>query len=444
MSKTYFGTDGVRGAVGAPPITADFSLRLGWAIGKLFSRRGNGRILIGKDTRVSGYMLESALEAGLLSAGSDVGLMGPMPTSAVAYLTRTLGAAAGIMISASHNTYHDNGFKIFDQGGNKLEDALEADIEAQLQQQMIGTASDHLGKAVRINDVAGRYIEFCKATVPRGYRLQGLHVVVDCAHGATYHVAPGVFEELGARVTLTGTSPNGFNINDGCGSSHPAHLARQVVAQEADLGIAFDGDGDRVIMADHKGEVVDGDELLYLIASERQRRGILGGGVVGTVMSNMGLERGLQSLNIPFVRSQVGDRYVLELLRRKEWLVGGEPSGHILCLDLTTTGDGIIAALQALTLMVDSGKPLHELKKGMAKFPQAVVAVQLNGAASAEVLERAGKTLAQKKKTLGDGFRVLIRPSGTEPVMRVMVEGEDRQEVAGIAEDLGAAIERAV
>ena len=356
MSKNYFGTDGVRGTVGTPPITAEFCLRLGWAIGKLFARTGNDRILIGKDTRVSGYMLESALESGLLSAGTDVGLMGPMPTPAVAYLTRALRAAAGIMISASHNPYQDNGIKIFDRDGNKLDDGLEAEIEAQLGQEMVGAASDQLGKAARIEDVAGRYIEFCKATVPRGFRLQGLHVLLDCAHGATYHVAPGVFEELGARVTLTGASPNGFNINNGCGSSHPAHLAERVAASGADLGIAFDGDGDRVIMADHKGEVVDGDELLFLIASQRQRQGVLGGGVVGTVMSNMGLERGLQSLDIPFVRSPVGDRHVLEFLRRKKWLVGGESSGHILCLDITTTGDGIVAALQALTLMMSSGK----------------------------------------------------------------------------------------
>ena len=442
--KSYFGTDGVRGTVGRFPMTADFCLRLGWAIGKMFTRRGNGQILIGKDTRVSGYMLESALESGLLSAGADVGLTGPMPTPAVAYLTRTLRAAAGIVISASHNPYQDNGIKVFDGNGNKLDDALEGEIESQLNLEMTGAASDELGKAVRIDDVAGRYIEFCKATVPRGFRLQRLHILLDCAHGATYHVAPGVFEELGARITLIGASPNGFNINQNRGASHPEQLSSQVDAHDADLGIAFDGDGDRVIMVDHKGEIVDGDELLYLIASQRQRQGNLNGGVVGTVMSNMGLERGLQRLQIPFLRSKVGDRYVLELLRRKNWMLGGESSGHILCLDLTTTGDGIVAALQALTLMVDSGKTLHELKGGITKLPQVSINVDLNGASSSEVFGRAAQAWERKAKALGDRFRVLIRPSGTEPVVRVTVEGENRLEAAGVAEDFAGMVKRAM
>ena len=443
MSKTYFGTDGIRGTVGRSPMTAEFCLRLGWTIGKMFAHRGSGQVLIGKDTRVSGYMLESALESGLLSAGADVGLTGPMPTPAVAYLTRTLRAAAGIVISASHNPYGDNGIKIFDRNGNKLDDALEAEIEKQLALEMTGATSDDLGKAVRIGDVAGRYIEFCKGTVARGFRLQGLHIVLDCAHGATYHVAPGVFEELGARITVTGASPDGFNINRNRGSSHPARLAKKVAAVGADLGIAFDGDGDRVVMVDHEGEVVDGDEILYLIAVRRQRQGNLGG-VVGTVMSNAGLERGLRRLKIPFLRSKVGDRYVLELLRQKGWALGGESSGHILCLDLATTGDGIVAALQALTLMVESGKTLHELKSGISKLPQVSINVDLNGASSAEVFDRASLALKGKAQALGDRFRVLIRPSGTEPVLRVTVEGEDRLEVAGIAEDLAGTVRQAV
>ena len=444
MSKTYFGTDGIRGTVGRPPMTAEFCLQLGWTIGKLFARQGSGQVLIGKDTRVSCYMLESALEAGLLSAGADVGLTGPMPTPALAYLTRTLRAAAGIVISASHNPYRDNGIKIFDRNGNKLDDGREAEIEKQLAAEMTSAASDGLGKAVRIGDVAGRYIEFCKSTVPRGFRLQGLHIVLDCAHGATYHVAPGVFEELGTRITVIGASPDGFNINQDRGSSHPEQLAKQVVAVGADLGIAFDGDGDRVVMVDHKGEVVDGDELLYLIALQRQRQGNLGGGVVGTLMSNAGLERGLQALEIPFIRSDVGDRYVLELLRQKGWMLGGESSGHILCLDLTTTGDGIVAALQALTLMVESGKTLHKLKGGMRKLPQVSINVDLNGAPSAEVFSRASLALEGKAQALGNRFRVLVRPSGTEPVLRVTVEGEDRLEVAGVAEELAGTVQQAV
>ena len=444
MSRTYFGTDGIRGTVGQPPMTAEFCLQLGWTIGKMFAHQGSGQVLIGKDTRVSCYMLESALETGLLSAGADVGLTGPMPTPAVAYLTRTLRAAAGIVISASHNPYQDNGIKIFDRNGNKLDDEREAEIEKQLAAEKTSAASDDLGKAVRIGDVAGRYIEFCKSTVPRGFRLQGLHIVLDCAHGATYHVAPGVFEELGARITVIGASPDGFNINRNRGSSHPEQLAKRVAAIGADLGIAFDGDGDRVVMVDHKGELVDGDELLYLIAVQRQRQGSLGGGVVGTHMSNAGLERSLQALKIPFVRSDVGDRYVLELLRQKGWMLGGESSGHILCLDLTTTGDGIVAALQALTLMVESGKKLHELKAGMRKLPQVSINVDLNGASSAEVFNRASLALQGKAQALGNRFRVLVRPSGTEPVLRVTVEGEDRLEVAGVAEELAGTVQQAV
>lgn len=439
-----FGTDGIRGAVGRFPITPEFCLRLGWAVGKVFARQGSSHILIGKDTRISGYMLESVLESGLVSAGADVSLMGPMPTPAVAYLTRTLRADAGIVVSASHNPYGDNGIKFFDGDGNKLGDGVEAEIEGQLGVEMVCAPSDRLGRASRIEDAAGRYIEFCKATAGRGFRLHGLRIVLDCAHGATYHVAPGVFEELGAEITVVGASPNGFNINAGRGSSHPQHLVGKVRESGADLGIAFDGDGDRVVMVDAKGEVVDGDELLYLIASHRQRQGVLQGGVVGTVMSNRGLERALARLGIPFARSAVGDRYVLKLLRRKGWSLGGESSGHLLCLDLTTTGDGIVSALQALVLMVEAGKALHDLKQGMTKLPQAIVNVAVDGAPTASVCERAAPTLRQRERALGDDYRVLIRPSGTEPVVRVMVEGDDSEDVAAIAEEFAVVIEKAV
>ena len=444
MSKKHFGTDGIRGAVGRFPITPEFCLRLGWAVGKVFARQGSSHILIGKDTRISGYMLESVLESGLVSAGADVSLMGPMPTPAVAYLTRTLRADAGIVVSASHNPYGDNGIKFFDGNGNKLDDGVEAEIERQLDVEMVCAPSDRLGRASRIDDAAGRYIEFCKATVGRGFRLHGLSIVLDCAHGATYHVAPGVFEELGADITVVGASPNGFNINARRGSSHPQHLAEKVRELGADLGIGFDGDGDRVIMVDAKGELVDGDELLYLIAKHRHRQGALRGGVVGTVMSNRGLERALRRLDVPFARSPVGDRYVLELLRDKGWGLGGEPSGHILCLDLTTTGDGIVSALQALVMMVETGDALHELKQGMAKLPQAIINVAVDGAPTASVCERAAPALRRTQKALGDEYRVLIRPSGTEPVVRVMVEGEDSVDVATVAEEFARVIEQAI
>ncbi len=444
MSREYFGTDGIRGTVGDRLITAEFCLRLGWAVGTVFSRQGRGHVLIGKDTRISGYMLESALESGLVSAGADVGLMGPTPTPAVAYLTRTLGADAGIVISASHNACNDNGIKFFDGEGNKLSDGREAEIEQQLATKMTCATSDGLGKATRVRDVAGRYIEFCKATVHRGCRLNGLHLVIDCAHGATYHVAPGVFVELGAEVSLIGTSPNGFNINQNCGSSHPQRLVERVLAVGADIGIALDGDGDRVVMVDHKGEIIDGDEILYLIAQHRQKKGNLGQGVAGTEMSNTGLERGLHRLGIPFSRSQVGDRHVRELLCEQGWRLGGEPSGHILCLDLSTTGDGIVAALQVLMLVTDSGKTLHELKQDMTKLPQAMVDVDVGTTVSKEAFSRASPVLARKKKALDGRFRVLIRPSGTEPLVRVMVEGEDQAEVGAVAEDFAMAVRQAV
>jgi len=442
MSKKYFGTDGIRGRVGQTPITPEFCLRLGWAVGKVFASKGECHILIGKDTRISGYMLESVLESGLASAGANVSLLTVMPTPAIAYLTRTLRADAGIVISASHNPYYDNGIKFFDANGNKLADAIELEIEAQLEGDMACVDSDRLGKADRVQDAPGRYIEFCKATVSREFRFHGLKVVLDCANGATYHVAPRVFEELGADITVVGAKPDGTNINAGCGSTSPEMLADQVRELGADVGVAFDGDGDRVVMVDAHGTIVDGDELLYIIARHRALAGTLQGGVVGTVMSNFGLERALQDLDIPFERAAVGDRYVLELLRKRGWFVGGEASGHILCLDLTTTGDAIVAALQALTPMVEQGVGLRELTQGMSKLPQVMVNV-----AAAEPFALAGKesvraAIKDKSRLLDGRGRVLVRASGTEPVIRVMVEGEDHSEVSAIAEDLAAAVLR--
>lgn len=440
MGRQYFGTDGIRGRVGEYPITPEFCLRLGWAVGKVFSRQRGSHVLIGKDTRISGYMLESVMESGLVSAGANVSLLGPMPTPAVAYLTRTLRADAGIVISASHNPYYDNGIKFFDEGGNKLADDVELEIEAQLGRTMACVESDALGKAARIDDAAGRYIEFCKASVNRGFRLRGLRVVLDCAHGATYHVAPGVFEELGAEIYVIGNEPNGTNINDACGSTHPEELVAKVLEHRADVGIAFDGDGDRVVMVDAKGEVVDGDELLYLIACHRARQGLLAGGVVGTVMSNFGLERALAIEGIPFCRAKVGDRYVLEQMKENGWQLGGESSGHLVCLDLTTTGDAIVAALQAMVPMVEREMSLNELKRGMTKLPQTMINVRASDPA-----ERARRAVVQNaveamgERLAGRG-RVLLRPSGTEPVIRVMVEGDDAGEVGVLAEELAAVV----
>lgn len=440
MRRKYFGTDGIRGRVGHDPITPEFCLRLGWAVGKVFARQGESHVLIGKDTRISGYMLESVLESGLVSAGANVSLLGPMPTPAVAYLTRTLRADAGIVISASHNLYFDNGIKFFDHHGNKLPDAVELEIEAQLEGEMACVDSDRLGKATRIADAAGRYIEFCKATVNRGFRLRGLKVVVDCAHGATYHVAPGVFEELGADIHLLGTSPNGRNINDGCGSTAPGALVEKVRELDADVGIAFDGDGDRVLMVDATGAIVDGDELLLIIAEHRARQGTLGGGVVGTVMSNFGLERAFAGLGIAFCRAQVGDRYVLEMMRERGWQLGGETSGHLLCLDLTTTGDAIVAALQVLQSMVEQQRPLAELKQGMVKLPQTMINVTVADPRDRVSCPGVARAVSAMDRHLEGRGRVLIRPSGTEPVVRVMVEGEDPAEVRTIAEELAEVV----
>lgn len=436
VNKRYFGTDGIRGRVGVAPITPDFLLHLGWAAGRVFAANGRRRILIGKDTRISGYMLESVLEAGLSSAGVDVRLLGPMPTPGVAYLTRTLRADAGIVISASHNAYYDNGIKIFDAQGNKLADETELAIEAELDKPITCVDSEQIGKAKRVEDARGRYIEFCKATVDREFRLGGLHVVLDCAHGATYDVAPGVFSELGARVTVIGAEPDGVNINADCGTTRPEALQRAVRESGADLGIAFDGDGDRVLMVDDRGAVVDGDELLYIITRHRLATGRLNGGVVGTVMTNFGLERAFEALGVPFHRAKVGDRYVLEDLKHRGWRVGGETSGHIVCLDLNTTGDGIVSALQVLVPLVEAGKPLSELKRGMNKLPQTIVNVESDAPDRLVCAARVADAVCRAESLLADRGRVLLRPSGTEPLVRVMVEGEDRVEVERLAGDL--------
>ena len=441
MSRKYFGTDGIRGRVGQYPITPEFCLRLGWAVGTVFAGKGSAHVVIGKDTRISGYMLESVLESGLAAAGADVSLIGPMPTPAIAYLTRTLHADAGVVISASHNPYYDNGIKFFNSQGNKLGDDVELEIEAQLEETMACVDSDRLGKAARLGDAAGRYIEFCKATVARGFSLRGMRIVLDCAHGATYHVAPRVFEELGADVITTCAEPNGMNINEGCGSTHPDILQQKVREYRADVGIAFDGDGDRVVMTDERGQLVDGDQLIYVIARHRHEAGLLSGGVVGTVMSNLGLEKALGQLGVPFQRAKVGDRYVTEQLLAKDWSLGGESSGHILCLDLTTTGDAIVAALQVLVAVVERGKPLSDIVAGMTKLPQVMINVSVPDPAKVAGCEALQKAISGKEASLNGRGRVLVRPSGTEPLLRVMVEGEDEDEVRVVANELALVAE---
>ena len=371
--RKYFGTDGIRGRVGSSNINPEFMLKLGWAVGRVLAQGERSKVLIGKDTRVSGYMLESALESGLSAAGIDVRLLGPMPTPGIAYLTQTLHAKAGIVISASHNLFEDNGIKFFNADGCKIPDDLELAIEAEIDKPMQIVESAMLGKAMRINDASGRYIEFCKSTIPSLTRLTGLKIVVDCAHGATYHIAPNVFMELGADVVSIGAQPNGFNINQGCGSTSPKLLQETVLATGADVGIGLDGDGDRVIMVDAAGNVLNGDQILYMVAIDRYQRGLLHGGVVGTLMSNYGLEKALRDLEIPFVRANVGDRYVLDALKQRQWKIGGESSGHIVCLDKTTTGDGIVVALQILALMVKQGKTLQTLNSGLTLLPQSLI-----------------------------------------------------------------------
>ena len=437
--RNYFGTDGIRGPVGTPPITADFVLKLGWAAGKTFSPCGGGNILIGKDTRISGYLFESALEAGLASAGVHVTMLGPMPTPAVAYLTRAVSADAGIVISASHNPFSDNGIKFFSSEGRKLPDEVELEIERLIDEPMTTVASADLGKADRMNDAVGRYVEFCKTTFPKSLNLKHLKLVVDCAHGATYKIAPAVFQELGAQVIAIGCSPDGLNINEGFGATSPEALAARVVQEGADLGIALDGDGDRLVMVDHKGEVVDGDELLLIIALHQKAKGVLTGGVVGTLMSNLGLELALKDRGIAFARARVGDRYVVAKLIQEGWHLGGEGSGHILCLDQATTGDGVVSALQVLRAITDQGKPLAELKIAMTKFPQVMINVP---AVSAKVMDNDAVQAAVREVEagLGDKGRVLLRPSGTEPLIRVMVEGDDAQQVTRLAEQLAAVV----
>jgi phosphoglucosamine mutase len=435
MKRRFFGTDGIRGRVGDGVITAEFVLKLGWAAGRVLARGKHGKVLIGKDTRISGYMFESALQAGLSAAGVDVHLLGPMPTPAIAYLTRTLRAQAGIVISASHNPYYDNGIKFFAADGSKLPDEVELAIEAELDNRLVTVDSARLGKAERIADAPGRYIEFCKSTIPGGMELRGLKIVVDCAHGASYHVAPSVFIELGADVIRLGTAPDGLNINQDCGSTAPQAMQAAVLAQGADVGIGLDGDGDRVIMVDHKGELIDGDELLFIIARSRRQLDGYQGGVVGTLMSNLGLEQALNGLDIEFKRAAVGDRYVMGMLKEQGWMLGGESSGHILCLDRITTGDGIVAALQVLAAMVASDCTLNELKVGMSKLPQCMINVPLqsNFDINADGVRLA---VAEVERVLGGSGRVLLRPSGTEPVVRVMVEGQDMQQVKALAEQL--------
>ncbi|WP_049721069.1 phosphoglucosamine mutase [Gilvimarinus polysaccharolyticus] len=444
MSRTYFGTDGIRGRVGDTPITPDFMLKLGWAAGRVLVDRydGAGLILIGKDTRISGYMFESALQAGLINAGVDVGLLGPMPTPGIAYLTRTFQAQAGIVISASHNSYFDNGIKFFSAEGTKLPDDIEQEIEAQLERPMM--TAECLGKARRINDAAGRYIEFCKGTMPWGFKLSGMQIVVDCAHGATYHIAPSVFSELGAKVIPFACEPNGTNINRSCGSTSPEALKEKVLEVGADLGIAFDGDGDRLVFVDHKGEIVDGDELLYIIAAYQHKHAGGCSGVVGTVMSNFGFELGLKGLGVPFTRAKVGDRYVIEAMRNNGWSLGGEASGHIVCGNVTTTGDGIIAALQVLLAISTMGQSLHSAKQGMSKLPQTMINVHRlkDVDLDHDPLVQAAVTAAEQQ--LGGRGRVLLRPSGTEPVVRVMVEGEDRAEVKSLAKQLAEEVKLAL
>ena len=445
MTRKYFGTDGVRGRVGVAPITPEFVMRLGYAAGKVLASSGTARgekpaVLIGKDTRVSGYMLESALEAGLSAAGVDVLLVGPMPTPAVAYLTRALRLSAGIVISASHNPYDDNGIKFFSGNGAKLPDSIESAIEAEIERPLKCMTSARLGKVRRIDDAAGRYIEFCKNTFPARLDLRGMRIVVDCANGAAYHVAPPVFHELGADVTTLGTDPDGFNINDGVGATSPRALQMAVKRNKADLGIALDGDGDRLVMADAAGSLFDGDQLLYVIARHRHKLGELQGGVVGTLMTNLGFEHALAKLKVPFARARVGDRYVLELLQERGWQLGGENSGHIVCLDKHTTGDGIVSALQVLHALVDAKTTLSKATAAVTLYPQVLINVEVKK--RFDFLKHRGirQAVAEAEKDLDGSGRVLIRASGTEPVIRVMVEGQSGPRVKRWAESIADAV----
>ncbi len=440
IQRKYFGTDGIRGRTGVPPITAEFALKLGWAVGQILSQDGRGSVLIGRDTRISGYMLAAALEAGLIASGLDVYLLGPMPTPGVAYLTRSLGAQVGVVVSASHNPYYDNGIKFFGAEGKKLPDAIESKIETLLSAPMTTVEANHIGRAKLMEDAPGRYIEFCKSTFLKPFDLKGIKIVIDCANGATCHIAPHVFTELGADVIAIHHQPDGFNINEQCGSTHPTSLQKAVIQHQAEVGIAFDGDGDRVIFVDHKGEVVDGDELLFIIARTYQERGMLNNGVVGTQMSNLGLENAFNALNIPFMRTQVGDRYVMDALQETGGILGGEASGHIICLDKTTTGDGIVCALQILGAMCHSNQTLFDLKQGMTKCAQIMLNVPVINGAQVVKDPRIQLALKQSEKDLNHRGRIVLRSSGTEPVVRVMVEGEDKNLIRQVAENLAQVV----
>ena len=443
MARKYFGTDGVRGTVGEYPITPDFVLKLGWAAGKVLAAHGGSKILIGKDTRISGYMFESALEAGISAAGVDVRLLGPLPTPGIAYLTRTLSAQAGIVISASHNAYTDNGIKFFGADGRKLNDEIELEIERLLDEDMSVVATDQIGKVRRIDDARGRYIEFCKSTVP-GLNLSGMKIVVDTANGAAYHIAPDVFEELGAEVVAMANTPDGFNINRDCGSTHPEKLQQRVLDEKADLGVALDGDADRLIMVDHTGKLVDGDQLLFVVARDRKESGADMPGVVGTLMSNFGLELALQAQGIEFVRAKVGDRYVMEQLDQRGWLIGGESSGHLVCLDCTSTGDGTVSALQVLAALSRRDQSLADALADVALLPQTMINVR--GSSRDGFMDKAEvkAAMAGVEDKLGGNGRILLRPSGTEPLVRVMIEGKDADQVASLCRELADVVEKAI
>ena len=436
MTRKYFGTDGIRGRVGEGIITPDFALKLGWAAGRVLGKGQGGKVLIGKDTRISGYMFEAALEAGLVAAGMDILLLGPMPTPAIAYLTRTLRGVAGIVISASHNPYEDNGLKFFSADGDKLPDEVELAIERELEMPLNTVGPAQLGKVKRVDDAGGRYIEFCKSTIPATMSFRGMKLVVDCANGATYHVAPSVFEELGAQVVAIGDEPDGFNINREVGSTSPEALMDAVVREGADLGVAFDGDGDRVLMVDAAGNLIDGDQLIYIIAKSRLERQRLKGNVVGTLMSNLGLEHALQRLGVGFARTRVGDRYVMERLKQDDGILGGEPSGHIICRDRTSTGDGIVVALQVLAALVNAGRSLEDLAGEVQMYPQQLINVRLDNQREIVGLPEVQDAVESAERELDERGRVLLRPSGTEPLIRVMVEGADEVQVASIANRL--------
>lgn len=442
VNRKYFGTDGVRGKVGSYPITPDFALKLGWAAGKVLASQGSKMVLIGKDTRISGYMLESALEAGLAAAGLSAAFTGPMPTPAIAYLTRTFRAEAGIVISASHNPYYDNGIKFFSAKGTKLPDEIEEAIEAMLEQPMDCVESAELGKASRVNDAAGRYIEFCKGTFPAHLGLEGYKIVVDCANGATYHIAPNVFRELGAEVIEIGTDPNGLNINEKCGATDVTALQAKVVEMKADVGLAYDGDGDRIMMVDHLGNKVDGDQILFIIAREALRSGQLKGGVVGTLMSNMSLEIALKMLGVPFLRANVGDRYVLEKMVENDWTLGGENSGHIIIADKNTTGDGIVASLAVLAAMAQHKLSLNELASAVKLFPQVLINVRFAGGENPLENDAVKSVAAEVEKRLEGKGRILLRKSGTEPLIRVMVECQDAELAQQCAEEIAEAVKK--